>query len=142
MLSRMKLIFSVALFILVAISAWPAYVIASFSVSYFLDTLGLVDFIDSQPKRLLLNEFIDSWKSSAPLAAGIGLLAVIDMQLMTRQKITYFFAGLTLPLACIVLGVLFFKNNGMELIPVFAGTGIILWLVYRLSELISRIERA
>lgn len=142
MFSGLKLIFSIALFVLVTLSAWPAYVFASFSVSHFLDTLGFIDFIHFQPKGLVMKEFIDGWMLSAPIAAALGLLAVIDMQLLTRQRVAYLFAGLTLPIATIAIGILFFKQQGMELLPVFAGTGIILWLIYRLSELVSRIERA
>ena len=142
MLSQFKIIFSIALFLLVAIAAWPAYVTASFSVSYFLDTLGLIDFLQFQPKRVVMEEFVRGWVLSAPVAAALGLLAVIDMQLLTRQRITYLFSGFTLPIATVAIGILFFKTQGMELLPVFAGTGIILWLVYRLSELVSRIERA
>ncbi len=142
MCSRMSIIFSLVLFLLVTLSAWPTYVTASVGVSYFLDTLGIIDFIELRPKRLALNEFIEGWKSSAPIAAALGLLAVIDMQLLTRIRLTYFFAGLTLPLAIIGAGVFFFKDQGIELMPVFAITGLILWLLYRISELISRIERA
>ena len=101
-----------------------------------------MDFIEFQPKRLLLSDFINGWISSAPIAAALGLLAVIDMQLLTRQRMTYVFAGLTLPIATISLGLLFFSTYDSEIVPVFAATGVILWLIYRLSELGSRIERA
>lgn len=139
---QLKLIFSVMLFLLIAASAWPAYVAASAGTSLFLDTLGMQDFFALRPKRLWLQEFIDGWKQSAPVAAALGLVAVVDMQLLTRRYVTAFIAGIFLPLATVGLGLWFFKDYGLEIIPTFAGTGIILWFIYRISELVSRYERA
>jgi len=64
------------------------------------------------------------------------------MQLLTRQRFTLLIAGITLPIALVLLGMTFFKDHGIEMVPVFAATGGILWVIYRLSELMSRIERA
>ncbi len=139
---QLKIIFSLLLFLIIAISAWPAYVAASLSVSFFMDALGVQDFLEFRPKRLWLAEFLSGWKSSAPLAAGLGLLAVIDMQILTRQRYTYIIAGITLPLALMGLGMFFFQSQGLEMLPAFAGAGIILWLIYRVTELVSRFERS
>ena len=137
---QLKLIFSILLFLLIAVSVWPAYVIASMSTSLFLDTLGFQDFLETRPKQLWLQEFIAGWKQSAPVAAVLGLIAVIDMQLLTRQRLTAIIAGVLLPLATVGLGLWFFNSYGLEMVPTFAGTGLILWIIYRVSELISRFE--
>ena len=137
---QLKIIFSLMLFLLISVSAWPAYVAASWGTSLFLDTLGFQDFFGSRPTQLWLQEFISGWKQSAPIAAALGLIAVVDMQLLTRQRLTALIAGILLPLATIGLGLWFFSDYGLAMIPTFAATGLILWIIYRMSELISRIE--
>ena len=138
--SQLKLFFSIVLFLIIAASAWPAYVAASLSTSTFLDMLGFQDFFELRPAQLWLHDFIAGWKQSAPIAAAIGIIAVVDMQLLTRQRFTAIIAGILLPLATIGLGLWFFKDYGLEMIPTLAGTGLILWIIYRISELVSRFE--
>ena len=137
---QLKLLFSIILFLLIAVCAWPAYVGASIGTSVFLETLGFLDFLDLRPKRLWLEDFIIGWRQSAPIAATLGLVAVIDMQLLTRQRITALIAGIFLPITTVGIGLWFFNDYGLEILPTFAATGLILWVLYRLSELISRFE--
>jgi len=139
---QLKLLYSIVLFLLIAVSAWPAWVAASAGISYFMDVIGVQDFFHARPKRLWLSEFIHGWKESAPIAAALGGLAVIDMQLLTRKRFTLLIAGISLPIALVALGLFIFKDYGLEMVPVFATTGIILLVVYRFSEILSRIERA
>lgn len=139
---QLKLIFSIILFLLIAFSAWPAYVAASMLTSAFLDTLGFQDFLGSRPTHLWTEEFMHGWEQSAPIAAVLGFIAVLDMQLLTRQRFTALIAGILLPLATIGIGLWFFKNYGLEMAPTLGVTGFILLIIYRVSELISRFERA
>lgn len=138
---ELKIIFSILLFLFITASAWPAYVLCSVAVSHFTDMLGVLDFIDARPKKILLSEFLDGWKQSLPLACALGLLAVIDMQLLIRNRFTYFLAGISLPIALTAITLVFFKNYGLELAPTFALTGVVLWFIYRILELFSRLER-
>lgn len=137
----MRLVFSVVLFTLIAALAWPVFTAASFAVSYGLDILGFQDFLHERPKRLWLNEFLDGWMRSAPFAIALAAIAVLDMQLLTRHKFTYLISGISLPIALVVMGMLFYKQPSLELMPVLAITGVVLWIVYRIAELISRYER-
>ena len=138
---EMKIFLSLFLFFFISVSAWPAYVACSIAMSHLTEMLGVLDFIDAKPKRLLLTDFLEAWALSAPLACALGVLAVIDLQLLIRNRFTHFIAGITLPIALIIGTLVFFKNYGFELVPTFAATGIVLWFIYRTIELISRIER-
>jgi len=139
-IAHLKLFLSLFLFIFIAGSAWPVYVASSVAISHFSDMLGILDFIDARPKRLLLTEFLDGWLKSLPVACALGLLAVVDMQLLIRNRFTYFLAGISLPIALIALTLVFFNQYGFELVPVFALTGVVLWFIYRILELVSRFE--
>lgn len=139
-LAHLKIFLSLFLFVFITGSAWPIYVASSVAISHFTDLLGILDFIDTRPKRLLLSDFIEGWLQSLPLACALGLLAVIDLQLLIRNRFTYFLAGISLPIALIATTMVFFNQYGFELVPVFALTGAALWFIYRLLELVSRIE--
>jgi len=136
----MRVFLSLFLFLSIAISAWPAYVACSIALSHLTEMLSVLDFIDAKPKRLLLREFLEGWRQSAPVACALGVLAVIDLQLLIRNRYTRYLAGITLPLALIALTLVFFKNYGFELAPTFAATGVVLWIIYRTLELLSRID--
>jgi len=135
----LRILFSLLLFIIITLACWPVYVACSLAVSHFGDALGVIDFIDSRPKRLLLTEFLEGWKQSLPLASAIGLLAVIDRQLFARKRSIKAFSGLTLLVAFVAMPLLFFKSNALELMPTFALTGCVLWLTYRTLGFLSRL---
>ncbi len=137
----MRLVFSVVLFILITILAWPVFTAVSFAVSYGFDILGFQDFLNERPKRLWLNDFLDGWLHSAPFSIALAAIAVLDMQLLTRHKFTYLLSGISLPIALVVLGMVFLKQPNLAMMPVLAITGLVLWIVYRIAELISRYER-
>ena len=137
---EMKFFLSLFLFLSITVSAWPAYVACSITLSHLTEMLSVLDFIDAKPKRLLLTDFLEGWRQSAPLACALGVLAVIDLQLLIRNRYTRYLAGITLPLALIAVTLVFFSNYGFELVPTFAATGAVLWIIYRTLELLSRIE--
>lgn len=137
---KANIFISLLLWLLIAACAWPAYVAANLGISFFQGEGSIIDAWLLEPKRKLLNEFINGYIQSAAIAALIGLVAVVDFQLFARHRLTGYIAGVLLPIACVVLAFLYFANPG-SVVPGFAITGILLWFIYKFVDVGFRLRR-
>lgn len=92
------------------------------------------------PKRTIVADFIHGYKASAIIAALIGLVAVVDFQLLSRHKLTGYIAGILIPVACIAIAFMHYPEPSYVL-PGFALTGLALWILYKLIDIGFRLRR-
>jgi len=138
--SRAKIGSSILLWLLVAACAWPAFVAANGIISYFNGEGSVLDLWTQEPKRKLVDEFINGYKASAIIAALIGFIAVVDYQLLSRSRLTGFIAGILLPIACIAIAFIYYSEPGYML-PAMALMGFLLWIVYKFVDIGFRLRR-
>lgn len=139
-MSRAKIGSSILLWLLVAACAWPAFVAANGIISYFNGEGSVLDLWTQEPKRKLVDEFINGYKASAIIAALIGFIAVVDYQLLSRSRLTGFIAGILLPIACIAIAFIYYSEPGYML-PAMALMGFLLWIVYKFVDIGFRLRR-
>lgn len=137
---RSNIITSILLWILITAAAWPVFVAANFAISWFFGEGSIIDAWNQEPKRNTINEFITGYTSSILIAALIGLVAVVDFQLLTRHKLTGYIAGILIPASCIAIAFMYFPEPGHTL-PGFALTGFALWILYKLVDVGYRLRR-
>lgn len=132
--------FSIALWLLIAAAAWPIFVVANALLSFWFGEGSFLDSMNLEPKRKLLADFIQGYKASLIIAVPLGLLAAIDYLLLARHRITRYLAGISLPIACIALALILYKNSQPALLGL-AVTGLGLWLLYRIAGWLYRLLR-
>ena len=131
-------LFPLALGVLIAIVAWPVFVACATAFGYASGEAWQLDAWTQEPKRRLLEFFSQGWIASIPIAAGLGLIAIIDWILLARVKLIGLFAGILLPIAGVAAAFAFW-HDPIEVLPVFATTGIALAVIYRVSDTARRI---
>lgn len=130
--------FSLLVGALIAISAWPLFVASGALLSHWFGEGSVLDTINTVTKPKIINDFWFGYQQSIAIAIGLGFLAALDYFLLSQNRITWIFAGLSLPLACI--GLLFgFYKEPAPLLPTFVMTGVGLFILYRLADLIRRL---
>lgn len=135
-----NIILSLVLGLLIATAAWPVFVAVNFGLSWLMGEGSVIDLWNLEPKRNLVADFIHGYKSSAPIAALLGLTAVIDFHLLTRGKLTGYFAGIFVIIFCTSLAFIYYAEAG-QILPGFALTGIVLWILYKVVDIGNRLRR-
>jgi hypothetical protein len=135
---RSSLIFNSLLLLLIALIAWPVFVAVGSALSMWIGEGSALDAWALIPKRQLLLEFLEGYKASALFTGALGALAVVDYQLLSRHRLTWLIAGISLPIACIGIAFYFYRDP-IPLLPVFAITGLVLFVFYRLADLLRRV---
>lgn len=137
---RSNIICSLILGLLIAAAAWPVYVAVNIALGLLMGEGSVIDLWNLEPKRNLVADFINGYKLSAPIAILLGVVAVIDFQLLTRFKITGYFAGISVMLCCVAVAFVFYKDP-KHVLTSFVATGLILWLVYKIVDIGCRLRR-
>ena len=117
----------------VTLAAWPAFVGAATLFALWSGEARQIDAWTLEPKRTLLAHFVDGWRASLVVAAPVGLVAVADYLLLSRYRATWLVGGILLPLAGALLALVFYPDPETAL-PVLAGAGLALAVLYRLTE--------
>jgi len=131
-------IFSVFVGALIAICAWPAFVASGGLISHWQGEGSILDAIKHLPQQNLIDEFWFGYEKSKAVAIGLGVLATLDYFTLSRHRLTWIIAGLSLPIACIALMFTFYKDPA-PLLPTFVMTGVCLFILYRFADLIRRL---
>ena len=137
---RSNITFSIILFMLITAAAWPVFVAVSAALSLWVGEGSVLDAFVEEPKRLLLANFLIGYRSSLIVTIPLGILAVVDYQLFSHHRLTWIIAGFSLLVACLGIDFYFFRDP-IPILPVFAITGFILVLLYRLSDIFRRVSR-
>ncbi len=124
------------LWILISALAWPAFVVASTLLSFFLGQSWAIDAWSLIPKREILDQFIKGYMNSAPFAAAFGLVAVVDHALLSRYRLTWVFGGILLPIAGAIIAFVLYQSPEIALPPLVAA-GFLLAIVHRLVDFIA-----
>ena len=119
--------------LLVGVAAWPLFVLAATLLGLWTGEARQLDAWTLEPKRRLLADFLEGWWSSLPVAATLGLVAVVDYLTLGRYRVTWAFAGITLPIACAALA-LALGADAATALPALVATGVALAVLYRLAE--------
>jgi len=135
--ARSGFFFNLLLLLLISLTAWPVFVAVSVALSLWVGESPVLTLFAMEPKSKLLAEFIIGFKASAAITGALGVLAVVDYQLFSRHRLTWLFAGLSLPVACIGMAI-YFYHEPVPLLPAFATTGIVLFVIYRLADRLRR----
>lgn len=131
---------SLILWLLIALCAWPFFVAANALVGSFTGEANVLDNLQHEPKRKVLQEFLLGYKLSAGVAALVGLVAVVDFQLLSKHSLTGYIAGILIPIVCIALAFVYYPNPA-SVLPGFAIAGLGLWVVYKFVDIGSRLRR-
>jgi len=137
---RTNIIASIILWLIIAAAAWPVFVAANYAISMFIGEGSIIDTWNQIPKRSIVADFIEGYKTSAIIAALLGLIAVVDFQLFSRHNLTGFIAGILLPVSCIAIAFIYFPEPG-HVVPGFALTGFGLWILYKIVDIGFRLRR-
>lgn len=78
--------------ILLTLCLWPMFVVISAASGYFLADGELLANFQNQPKRLLLEDFIDGFLRTLPYAAAMAFIAVL-WQIFLRKNILFLLIG-------------------------------------------------
>ena len=130
--------FSILVGVLIAVSAWPLFVTSGGLLSHWLGEGSMLDAINLVPKQKIIDDFWFGYQKSMQIAIALGILAALDYFLLSQNKFTWLIAGLSLPVACIGLLFVFYKNPA-PLLPTFVMTGVGLFILYRFADLIRRL---
>lgn len=137
---RANIVTSLFLWIFITAAAWPTYVAANFVISLFLGEGSIIDIWNLEPKRNSIDAFITGYISSALFAAALGLVAVIDFQLLSKNKLTGYIAGILIPVCCLAVALIYYPEPG-HFLPGFALTGLALWILYKFVDVGFRLRR-
>ncbi len=132
------ILFSLLVGVVIAASAWPLFVLIGGVLSQWFGEGSMLDAINNVPKEKVMADFWFGYQQSMPFAIGLGILAALDYFLLSQNKFTWVIAGLSLPLACIGILFVFYKDPA-PLLPTFVLTGVGMFILYRFSDLIRRL---
>ncbi len=124
----------------IAAFAWPFYTGANAIVSILMGEGSILDSVNQIPTKNILADFIVGYKHSAPIAGALGLVALVDYLLLSQNKYTGYISGIFVVIACVALAFVFYKNPS-HVLPGFALTGAMLWLLYKVLDILFRIRR-
>ena len=137
---RKNLFISLLLWLLITLTAWPVFVAVNLAISYFVGEGSVIDTLTQEPMRNLIASFKEGYEASAIIASIIGLVAVVDYQLLTKHRFTGYFAGIFLIVACVCVNFIYFKDPGQEIIGFFL-SGLALWILYKIVDVGFRLRR-
>ena len=121
----------------VALLAWPAFVAVATIAGAIAGEAWQLDAWELEPKRRLLARFVEGWTSSAPVALGVGLVALVDHLLLMRRRATRLVGGILLPLTGAALALALWPVP-MDALPTLAGMGLVLGLFSRAAHFACR----
>jgi len=136
---RSNILVTLFLFLLIAGCAWPLFVSANFLISLIIGEGNILDSLQHEPKRKLLDAFIHGYKSSIFITGILGLIAAIDFQILAKNKLTGYIAGIFIPIFCIAIAFIYFPDPSLVL-PAFALTGLFLWILYKFVDIGLRLR--
>ncbi len=136
-----NIVISLLVMLLIGLSAWPVFVGVNIALGYFLGEGSVMDLWNQEPKRNLINSFVDGYIASALFAAALGAVAALDYLILARTRLTGYFAGISLPIFCIALAYLFYKEPSQVLLC-FIATGFVLWIGYKTIDIGLRLRRS
>lgn len=129
------------LFVLLLISAWPAFVGSATLLATIGGDAWQLNAWTLLPKRVLLQEFINGYRDSLLPAALCACLGVIDHWLLSRAAATRWLRGLLLPVAGAAVALLLLPEHTTALLTLVL-TGVLLAAVSRLVlAIVDRILR-
>jgi len=135
-----NLFVSLLILLLIGLAAWPVFVTVNIALGFFLGEGSVIDLWNQEPRRNLVNSFIDGYIASAKFAAALGVVAAIDYLILARSRLTGFFAGISVPLFCVALAYYFYKEP-MQVLLSFLVTGFVLWVWYKTIDIGFRLRR-
>ncbi|NND92885.1 MAG: hypothetical protein HKN42_18660 [Granulosicoccus sp.] len=133
---RSGLVYLLVLWIVISGLAWPAFVGSATVLSHLGGEGWQLDAWSQIPKSLLLQHFLDGYRQSLIIALPVGLVAVIDYLLLSRYRITWWLAGILMPVTGAALALYFFTQAANAL-PTLVLTGVVLAIVHRLVDLMA-----
>lgn len=131
-----NLLYLFILWILISVLAWPAFVVASTLLSFFLGQSWVMDAWSQIPKREIINQFIAGYMNSALFAAMFGVVAVVDHALLSRYRLTWAFGGILLPIAGAAVAFVLYQSPEVAL-PSLVLAGLLLAIVHRIVDFIA-----
>jgi len=138
---RNNLFISLLILVLIGIAAWPIFVFVNIALGYFLGEGSVIDLWNQEPKRNLVSSFLEGYTASALFAAALGVVAAIDYLVLARSRLTGLFAGISVPIFCVALAYLYFKEP-MQVLLSFIATGFVLWVWYKTIDIGLRLRRS
>jgi len=126
---RKNIFISLLIFVLVGLAAWPVFVLVNIALGFVLGEGSVIDMWNQEPKRNLIDSFVEGYISSAFIAAALGVVAALDYLILARTKLTGFFAGISVPIFCIGVAYLYYIEPTQVLLN-FIATGCVLWIWY------------
>jgi len=138
---KYNLLLSLLIFLLIGLAAWPVFVVVNIALGFFLGEGSVIDLWNQEPKRNLINSFVEGYKASAPFAAALGGVAAIDYLILGRSRLTGFFAGISVPIFCVALAYLYYVQPAQVLLS-FIVAGFVLWVWYKTIDIGFRLRRS
>lgn len=132
---RIAWLYLLLLLIFISLLTWPVFVLSSSALAHFGGDAWQLEAWSQIPKRVLLQHFLEGYKSSLIVALPVGILAVLDYLLMSRLRVTWWFRGILLPLAAFALATGLLQSVSGTL-PTLLVTGLLLAVAYRLFDLL------
>ncbi|MEE9319165.1 MAG: hypothetical protein V3U76_01850 [Granulosicoccus sp.] len=134
---RTSILHAFLLCLLVTALTWPLFILVASTLGHVNGEAWLLDAWALDPQHQVKAYFLNGWIKSLPVAAALGVVALIDYQLLSRYRVTWIIAGILLPTAG--AGIAFaFYGEPMNALPALALTGLALAIVYRLFDSIAR----
>lgn len=135
---RSGFLYLLVLALLVSALAWPVFVAVNLALTYWMvqgwnisNQLGL-------PADVLWRQFFEGYQASLIICAPIGLIAMVDYQLLSRHRISWLFGGILLPITGAIIAFVWYQHP-VQALPSLVLTGCILALVYRLADIMAGI---
>jgi len=116
-------------------------VVVNIALGFFLGEGSVIDLWSQEPKRNLVNSFIEGYKASAIIAAALGGVAALDYLILTSNRLTGYFAGISVPMFCVAITYLYYKEPSHVLLS-FIVTGFVLWVWYKTIDIGFRLRRS
>lgn len=138
---RKNIFISLLIFMLVGFAAWPVFVLANIALGFVIGEGSVIDLWHQEPKRNLVSSFVEGYISSAFIAAALGVVAALDYLILARNRLTGFFAGISVPIFCVVVAYYFYIEPGQVLLS-FIATGCVLWICYKTIDIGFRLRRS
>ncbi|ASJ70244.1 hypothetical protein [Granulosicoccus antarcticus] len=133
-------IYLLGLWVLISALAWPAYVFSSSLLAYLQGDGWQLDAWSQTPKRVMLEHFLNGYQQSLSITLPLGLIAVADYLLMSRKRISWWLAGISLPLTGALLALMLFQQAANAL-PTLVLTGLLLAIAYRFLDVLAGFTR-
>jgi len=134
---RTGILHALLLCLLVTALAWPLFILVATALGHFNGEAWLLDARTLEPAYRIKAYFLEGWVKSLPITGALGVVALIDYQLLSRYRVTWIIAGILLPIAGVGIAFVFY-GKPMNALPALALTGLALAVVYRLFDSIIR----